>query len=59
MEIKAGDMLQLDQSDGNRLVIIVQPDGVIIKADLPGTILYRRELTHYSHFLYAVERILK
>lgn len=36
-ELKSGDVVNFTQEDGKRLVVIVYPNNICIKADVPGT----------------------
>ena len=55
-EMQPGDMVQFTQDDGNRLVVIASTDGLIVKADNPGTVLDEQVLTLYSKFVTAKKK---
>lgn len=55
-KMQPGDMIEFTQLDGLRLVVIAGTDGLIIKADNPGTVLGAQPLTPYSKLLIATER---
>jgi uncharacterized protein YfaT (DUF1175 family) len=54
-ELKPGDMAILNQSDGNRLMIIVGGDCIIVKADRVGTKLQITPINNFSIEAKAVD----
>lgn len=55
IELKPGDMAILTQSDGNRLMIIVGEDCIIVKADGVSAKLQMTPITNFSVEVKAVD----
>lgn len=55
-KLKPGDIVELTQEDGNRLILIVHPDGIVIKADNVGTKLKIKKDSDFAVKAIAIDR---